>query len=509
MRRLLIVSDLHAGRDCKDITGFKQNRPGPAFDNAFIAMIDYYTEGCEDQWKLLLGGDIIDFIEVVVVPEAHGFRALRLSFEVTDEEKEFGLGSESERSVVKLEKTIDYHRELFARLGSFVKAGGELVLVRGNHDVEFHWPKVQRVFRRRLADLAFRGDHLSVDDAIELRNEFQERLEFAPWFYYEPDRIYFEHGHQYDVYCSFDHWLHPVSPRNPRRIDTPISLFAMRYFVNLLTDLAPHSADYWGWKDYFRWMRAKGVAGSLYTAKMALGVVYRAMQYALTWTLGRVRKYTSIHNRRLAEEAERYGIPLGRLRSIDHLHHVPVSRNLPELMRLLFIDRVLQGLGTALLAAVVLLVFDAPWFELLGLAVVALVAIRVNQYMVPRRYLLPGPKEAATARRIANQLAVPLVVMGHSHFAEAVELDKGRKYINTGCWLPPMSGPEHTDPTVPCPCKLSHAIVAEDGQAELRNFCQATRTVRLSDDDQPTLPPSSADRDSLSPPPPVPELAEP
>ena len=63
MRRLLIVSDLHAGRDCKDITGFKQNRPGPAFDNAFIAMLDYYTEGCEDQWKLLLGGDIIEFID--------------------------------------------------------------------------------------------------------------------------------------------------------------------------------------------------------------------------------------------------------------------------------------------------------------------------------------------------------------------------------------------------------------------------------------------------------------
>ena len=36
--------------------------------------------------------------------------------------------------------------------------------------------------------------------------------QFCPWFYYQEDLIYIEHGHQYDEYCSFDYLLHPVAP---------------------------------------------------------------------------------------------------------------------------------------------------------------------------------------------------------------------------------------------------------------------------------------------------------
>src|SRR5215470_17830244 len=303
-RRLLITSDMHLGRDCKEITGFKRTRPDPEFDQALIDMLDFYTSAREEEWRYVIAGDFIDFIEVVVVPEAQGNLHFKIGFDLTDEERRFGLSSEAERVIIKLEKTFEYHHAFFRRLAHFVKEGGELVLLRGNHDVELYWGKVQRVFRRMLSNLAFAGEHLDVDDAIERRNAFQARIKFAPWVYVEPERIYIEHGHQYDVYCSFDHQLYPVSPVNPRKIDTPISAFAMRYFVNMLNDFTAHDADIWTWRDYLRWIRAKGVMGSLWTAKMGLATCWRVLRYTLQFAFGRVRRYTKEHNKNLAEEAK-------------------------------------------------------------------------------------------------------------------------------------------------------------------------------------------------------------
>lgn len=480
-RDLLILSDMHVGRSCKEITGFSQMQPDPEFDQAFIDLLDLYTDHREPQWRLLLGGDFIDFMEVVVAPGAKGFLDLKLSFDVTAEEREFGLGSEAERVLVKLDKTFQYHRAFFRRLAAFVKRGGDLVLVRGNHDVEFYWRKVQKVFRRMLADLAFEGEYLDVDDAIERRNAFQERIHFLPWMYLEHGRIYFEHGHQYDEYCSFDHWLHPVSPTNPRRIDTPISAFAMRYFVNLMADFAPHNVDVWSWRDYVRWLRQKGAGSALYTMRMASGAIGRALLYAGQWTFGRVHRYSREHGKKLLEEAARFSVPVEKLAAIDGLHHTPVSRNLAELMRLLFLDRVLLILGALVLALLVLVVADSPWIELVGLILTAVLTVRINRRMAPRRHLQPGPKQTTAAKRIAEILDVPLVVMGHSHVRRDIDLGNGKRYINTGCWLPPFEALNHVDPAAPCTCKLSHLVVPREGKAELRVFCKASRTVRLTD----------------------------
>ncbi|MEQ9504326.1 MAG: metallophosphoesterase [Deltaproteobacteria bacterium] len=480
-RRLLVVSDMHLGRDCKDITGFNRTaRPDDKFDQAFIDMLDHYTSAREREWRLIFAGDMIDFVEVVVVPGAKGPLNLKLSFEISEEEREFGLGSEAERALVKLDKTLEYHSKLFVRLAHFIREGGEVVIIRGNHDTELYWRKVQKVLRRRLADLAFRGQKYDIDETIDKRTDFQSRLGFSPWMYVEPGRIWIEHGHQYDPYCSYDKQLYPVSPQNPRKIDTPLFAFAMRYFVNMLSDFAPHNADMWGPRDYFEWLRNKGMSGLLYTAKMGLGAGIRMLLYAGHFALGRVRRYGKEHNKNLRLEAKKYGVPKEKLQEIDQLRHVPVNRNLPELMRLLFLDRILLVAGCLTLAMLMLLVFESPWFELAGIVTVALIGLQINRKLAPRRYFLPGPKQQEAAKKIAKVMDVPLVVMGHSHVRRSSEIGPGKLYVNTGCWLPPLDGaPEHTDVNQPCTCKLSHLVVED--KPELRVFCRAAQTVRLAD----------------------------
>jgi UDP-2,3-diacylglucosamine pyrophosphatase LpxH len=479
VRRLLILSDLHVGRDCNLITNFNQVRPNPEFDQAFVDLLAHYTAEQESDWKLILGGDFIDFMEVVVVPGRRG--PFGFAFEVTDEEREFGLGSEPERAVVKLQHAMEYHVHFFEALANFVHKGGEVVIVRGNHDVEMYWPKVQRFFRRQLATIAFKDQKLGVDEAIEVRNDFQTRIDFAPWFYYEKDRIWFEHGHQYDPYCSFDHWLHPISPTKPGRLDTPVSSFAMRYFVNILSDFSAHQADLWGWRDYLQWLSKKGFGGTLYMARSGAGALFRLLRYAVQWSLGRVGQYKREHTKKMNSLAEAYDCALRRLKAVDGMHAVPVTRNLPELMRLLFLDRFLLVLGSIILAAFVLLIVQSPWLELVGMVAVAAAAYRLNKAMVPRRYFLPGPKQAIIAGRIAEIMQVPVVAMGHSHVRRVVDLGPGKHYVNTGCWLPPPPGKAHDDPEAPCTCKLSHLVVLDDNAPQLRVFCKARKDVRLTD----------------------------
>ncbi|MBI2378900.1 MAG: metallophosphoesterase [Deltaproteobacteria bacterium] len=478
---------MHVGRDQKPITGFAQGRPNPDFDRAFLDLLDYYTLGKEAEWKLILAGDFIDFMEVVVVKEArHRFL---LSFDVTHEEREFGLGSAAERVLEKLYTTLEYHEAFFKRLATFVKAGGELVVLRGNHDVEFYWPKVQRAFRRELASLAFRGENADFDEDLARRTQFQSRIVFAPWIYFEQDRVYIEHGHQYDEYCSFDHWLYPVSPTNPRMIDTPVSAFAMRFFVNMMSDYSADHVEIWSWKDYVRWAKEKGPGGALYMARMGLAAGYRIVEFAARWTFGRVGRYSQEHKKRLAEEASRFSIATDRLERIDDLHHLTVIRNLPELMRLLFLDRILLAFSSMFLVFLVLLLVENTWMELIGIGFVFLAALRANKTMLRHRFLLPGPKLAAAASKIADILGVPTVVMGHSHVRRVDPLPGGRTYINTGCWLPPFQGKDHDDPAAPCTCKLSHLVLEPGAPPELRVFCKAQKSVRLAD-----LAPSTEER---------------
>jgi len=98
----------------------------------------------------------------------------------------------------------------------------------------------------------------------------------------------------------------------------------------------------------------------------------------------------------------------------------------------------------------------------------------INRKMVPRRYLLPGPKQVQAAKKIASILEIPLVVMGHSHVRRFTDVGKGRTYINTGCWLPPLPG--HDRPS------LYHVVVDGD-RPELRIFELSTQTPHTADVD--------------------------
>lgn len=484
-RKLLVLSDLHLGRDHEPIAGFDDtHRPSPEFDENFVALLEHYTAAAPERWRVLINGDFVDFVEVVVRPELD--TELSLVFEVTREEQALGLNTEPERAKVKLDMIVDYHERFFAALACFVRAGGELVMIRGNHDAEMFWGKVQRALRHRLARLGFAGEKLEFDELLAARADFQSRIQFVPWCYVEPGRIYLEHGHQYDPYCSFDHQLYPVSPFSPRRIDTPIFMFAMRYFVNRLADFATYYKDFWTTKDYLRWLTGKGPRGLTTTLLMGAEASGRMVHYAVFFWLGRAVGYGDEHERRLREEAERFDVEVDALTEVDALHATPVNRNLPELLRLLFLDKIFLGTGLIFLLLLGLVLIESPIIELVWVLLTGALGWSLYRRLTPRQYALPGPRQVDAAREIVERLDVATVVMGHSHQRRSTDLGEGRRYFNTGCWLPPIH-PDGHPPDDTCTCNLSHLVV-EDNEPELRIFCWVNKRPR------------SAVRGELSPP---------
>src|SRR5437763_4440682 len=273
---LLAISDLHLGCDLRP--GNKLDRPRPA-DEPLASFIDWHAARREagKPWRLLLNGDIVDFVAGTLLPRP----GEQVSFEVTAEERELGLAPSEQKCVWKLQRTADRHPQVFDALARFVQKGNSVHIIRGNHDSEWRWPAVQAEFRRILAA------RLSAP-----RRRFDRLIEFHDWFYLEPGWFYAEHGHAHDHYSVQSDFFE--EHRNQGEIELPLSSKVLRYFVNRYTEQVQvaDDVDTWGVKEYLDWVLKAGnplrVAADYFV--MVFRVVYPVLRQSLKFSrLGRPR----------------------------------------------------------------------------------------------------------------------------------------------------------------------------------------------------------------------------
>jgi hypothetical protein len=258
---LLALSDIHLGSDLVYHARPDAPRRTPSSerrDRALVALLDWYRERPVDSqpWRLVIGGDFVDFTGMSVLP-SQGERAENFT-EPTGEELSHGLGGAADHALAKLRLVMDHHESVMDALGRFVAAGNELVIVPGNHDVDWHWEVLQAEFRETIARRA--GSSV-------------ERIQFSPWFYYEEGLIYLEHGHQYDAYCSHDHVLYPVSPSDPRRTTRSLSDILVRYVVRPTLGMTEGGHEKMSACDYFRFGLSLGIRGMARLARRFVNVV--------------------------------------------------------------------------------------------------------------------------------------------------------------------------------------------------------------------------------------------
>jgi UDP-2,3-diacylglucosamine pyrophosphatase LpxH len=445
---LLAISDLHLGCDLRP--GNKLEKPRLT-DGPLASFLNYHATHREDgkPWRLILNGDIVDFVAVTLVPKEPA------GFDISSEERALGLAPTGPKCVWKLQRTAERHPAVFDALARFVHRGNSVHIIRGNHDSEWRWPTVQEEFRRILADRSGAP-----------RRKVDRLVEFHDWFYLEPGFFYAEHGHAHDHYSVQTDFF--SAHNDDSEIELPLSSKVLRYFVNRYTeqvDLAD-DVDAWSVKEYLDWVLKAGnplrVAADYFV--MVFRVIYpmvrqslrisRAFARAADKALGQ-RDDLNTHVKQLLT---RFQGTDKQAQQLAEIASRPAEQSLFDSMQLFYLDRMLLALvclATALLTAHSVSGF---WAKGGALTCVGILFAALNAVLGKRRRTDAHPMLQGAARRVAQIFDVKYIVMGHSHRAVEETVGNGARYFNLGSWTPGRSteGFPH--------------VVVTGGSAELRRW---------------------------------------
>ncbi len=184
--------------------------------NDFLHMAHKKADG--HPVELVLNGDIFDFDSVTSIPKHASYRISWL-------EKARGLNPESSKSLYKIEKILNDHKEWIQALRWFICQNHKAIFITGNHDLELHYSEVQE----------------AICSQLDLPSELQGNLRFTEWFYISNEDTLIEHGNQYDPYCVAIDPIHPFVRRfNKVEVKIPFGNLATRYMVNGMGFFNPH-----------------------------------------------------------------------------------------------------------------------------------------------------------------------------------------------------------------------------------------------------------------------------
>lgn len=439
---VLALSDLHLGCDLRTE---KAHTGPPTIDGPLGALLEHYAMHREDDrpWRLLIVGDVVDFIAITRVPSPG-----EVDFEVTEFERQCGLAPEPDKACWKLSKVAERHALVFARLARFVETGNELVIIRGNHDADWCWPAVQDLMRTLLVARAFPDAAQSGLSGRRRRAEIADmraRIRFEDWFHLEPGRVYAEHGHHYDEYSITDDLMR--RPDGAQRLSEPVSTLALRYFSNKHPGLDLSQVDHWNMRDYVRWARSEGgfsryfgdyvemcLRVSAFTLKASIGTMLRSLRAVVRLPKTMVEEEGKLrHFRELlrAVKADHEGLA----QEISSLMKPPAAHSFWATARMLYFDRMLLGVGVIFTAGTCMAVSGSPWARLGTFAAIAAFAGVLNAWLDRARLIESHPKLLAAAHRVSVLFAVPVVIMGHSHREVNQMVGDGCRYFNLGTWL--------------------------------------------------------------------------
>jgi UDP-2,3-diacylglucosamine pyrophosphatase LpxH len=288
----LFVSDLHLSEGRNPATSLIHRNEDFFHDLAFAQFLAHHVNLSRDPnaaeyyqkpWKLVVNGDIFDFLQVVSKPlitmkdgEAwvtldvvdEDGHPMQVEKSLSDNERKYGLGTTSEEIVFKLNTIAAGHPQFFQALAWFVAhEGNELVLMKGNHDIEIVWPAAQkRMSQLLVASYANwrlqikRGDvetplrpFPDLPDTLSIPT-VESAIDYPTLYYYEKGVFYAEHGCQYDPANAFMNFENPKLPDRDDLIELPSGSLFVRYFFNIVETVHPFADNMKPKTRYIFWL---------------------------------------------------------------------------------------------------------------------------------------------------------------------------------------------------------------------------------------------------------------
>ncbi len=437
-KNTFIVSDIHlttaepvSPRD-KLWKRFKQK--DFFIDHAFDVFLKKIHEDAEgDPVELILAGDIFDFDGVTQLPDKQRFTISWL-------ERLRGLNTEERKSRFKMRKIIEDHAVFFRALGNFIRQKNRVIFIIGNHDLELHWPGVQR----------------TVLHALELAKNEEEYVRFNNFFYISNSDTLIEHGNQHD---SHSNCQNPINPKirglRKERIRLPFGCFANRYMINGMGYFNPHSD-----RSYI--MTARQYMAFLFRhllrkEPLLLWTWFWGASMTLVMTLKEgfsleVKDPLAVEDQ--VEEIARNANSTPRMvRELKEIH-APASFMDPlGVARELWLDRAFLvmfafGAGFWMLSVLNIVVKISYWWVFL-LSLFFLVPFFIFYFRSIKSKVIVDVKYYEKAVKLGSRVTrVKRVIFGHTH--EFVHTNfSGIEYLNSGTWSPQFDDVECTKPSCP------------------------------------------------------------
>jgi UDP-2,3-diacylglucosamine pyrophosphatase LpxH len=435
----VILSDLHLtdfelGERGKSLWK-RYKRPKFAIDQSFRNLMTYLENeiitknreaGTPQKLELVLNGDIFDFDSITRLP-------LHPHYPVSWLEKQRGLYPEEEKSRFKMDVILGDHLVWVQALRNFIRDGHQVVFVIGNHDVELHWPMVQKELVKVLA----------MENA-----EHEKQIRFCEWFYISNQDTVIEHGNQYDDYCVTANPIHPLIKKGRHiRVRLPFGNITSRYMVNGLGLFNPHveSSFIMSAREYFGFFYKYALRVQPLLPFTWLWSTVVSFWVAVSDGILPAMRDPLYIDQRVDEIALKANATAAQVRTLRELQVHPAVFNPLKIARELWLDRVLILILITFVSFEIFAVINIAipiswaWFVLLFLLLFPYLLYYSRDI---KSEIIESMEEAfRQAPTIAQVAKVKRVIFGHTHrelhtFVGDVEV------LNTGTWSAAFKDPE-------------------------------------------------------------------
>ncbi len=308
MHDLIVVSDLHLGRGKNPDTGRYYELEAFFYDEDFLRFCRYLCDDAERRgapFKLVLNGDTFDLLRLDPVPLEGDEQVV----------SRFAPAMTPKRAAAEVTRILGGHPRFVEALATVLAEGHEIIVLPGNHDIEVQWSSVRAAMRRSIAAHP-RLAESSVDAALP-------GLRFEDWFYHEPERIWIEHGCQYDPENAFRYPLRGELESEPdalheAELDNPLGNFFQRYLYNAfghITFIVPSTRAN---TRYMRWLVFNDPQLLLRIVKSHWRFWWQVLRRVANYPSRQRTQLEQAHERQLSVLAERSGLG-DDLRAIDGL----------------------------------------------------------------------------------------------------------------------------------------------------------------------------------------------
>jgi UDP-2,3-diacylglucosamine pyrophosphatase LpxH len=247
---ILVLSDFHLGAGLNHSDNYTGTENFIA-DQSFKRLLNFLDNTADGKRNtLVINGDLVDFLRISAIPETDEEIASwqtqlallgvlkspeELKQSINKRERKFGLQTNDYKSVWKLMVAARGHRAVFSSLATWLQNGHQIIMLKGNHDLEVFWKLVRDAFKlefcKAIDSMDSRGLQAIADEIVG------PNLAFCDHALIIDETMYFEHGHRFERFTAVD-----GSPTltNKLELNLPFGSFFNRYLINKIELAYPY-----------------------------------------------------------------------------------------------------------------------------------------------------------------------------------------------------------------------------------------------------------------------------